>query len=278
MFLTLDTRSRCGTALAIVLIAALTGCGCGGDSAQAAGTPIAAVAAAAPSAADSNTKPSGDTDQTSAAPAADPQLTPLTGDDIEFYLDVMRAAAERVRHPTAQDLEALRQQQAFADNANSAAQSNATQEAAAEAAAVKAQAAIAAAMKSGDEAQIRAASAQMQAQLQSAAAAIKPVAMPDPATMNLALNLGNGQADRQIVAERHLDAQRYERVASAIEEIIVPPGTAVGDCDDCAGDLSAEQRQREKTHQAALARNRKTLEPHRAEIQSLQDVVRKGKT
>ena len=93
------------------------------------------------------------------------------------------------------------------------------------------------------------------------------------------MNLGNGQADRQIVAERHLDAQRYERVAGVIEEILVPPGTPMADCggSDCGNAPDAEELQREKAHAAGVARNRKLLMPYAEQIRPLQQTVRNGK-
>ncbi|GEM_PF-4110355 len=261
--------------LGIVLVA----CGGGGNSAHTSAN--IAIPAVAPS-------PSGDASASSAnavgdsgsSPAGDPQLTPLSKDDIEFYLDVMRAAAERVQHPTAHDLDALRRQQAFASNAEAAAQSNAAQEASVEAALAKAQAAMTAAMQSGDEAKIQAAAAQQQQALQTATGAIQAVAMPDSTTMNLALNLSNGQADRQIVEERHLDSKRYERVASVIDEILVPPGTPMADCggSGCGDAPDAAELQREQAHAAGVARNRKLLLPYVNEIRPLQAVVRKRKT
>lgn len=47
-----------------------------------------------------------------AAPTpSDGYLVPLTRDDVRLYLDVMRAAAARVRHPTADDMAALQLEQ-----------------------------------------------------------------------------------------------------------------------------------------------------------------------
>lgn len=75
--------------------------GCGHESANAQPTGRSAVVATDATATDSGTSPN-----TSAK--ADWDLIPLTQADVQLYLGVMRAAADRLRHPSATDLAAPR--------------------------------------------------------------------------------------------------------------------------------------------------------------------------
>ena len=50
--------------------------------------------------------------------SGDPQLTPRSTADVQLYLTVMRAAAERVRHPTADDFAAQKRWQTVIANAH----------------------------------------------------------------------------------------------------------------------------------------------------------------
>ncbi len=246
---------------------ALGGCGHGGRN------PETAVSGSQSTASRNSQAASAGSAQASTA-YVDPQLTPLTTVDIDLYLDVMRAAAARVRHPTPADLAAIKQEKDNAAATKAAGKTNAPLMA--KAGAIQKQ--LQAAMQSGDVSRAQALAVAARKQLQATSSSLQVVAPLDPAVSTRAMNLSSGQADLQIVAERHLDADRYGRIVSVIEEIYVPPGTAVGDCGDCRADLSAEQLQHEKVHEAGVARNKELLAPYAGEIRSLQAVVRSGKS
>lgn len=93
------TRQPMMLALLTFFVAALSGCGHDSANAQPAGT--SAVAATDATAADPGTSPN-------ATAKADWDLIPLTQADVQLYLGVMRAAAARLRHPSATDLAAPR--------------------------------------------------------------------------------------------------------------------------------------------------------------------------
>ncbi|MDI3259374.1 MAG: hypothetical protein QJR02_06730 [Sinobacteraceae bacterium] len=158
-----------------------------------------------------------------AAPQTDMQLAPLNGDDVAFYLRVMRAAAERVEHPTASDREA----QSRARNVATQASAGKT-------------------------------------------AILTPA---DQAALMRALLL-QGQADRLIVEERHLDIRRYEAIATAIEAMVPDPAGAFGSGD---GPTAAEPHALtplERKIKAVEAENAEFLKPFVPEIQKLLTVVR----
>jgi hypothetical protein len=146
---------------------------------------------------------------------------PLNADDVAFYLQVMRAAAERARHPTAADRQAQSRASEIANQAN----------------------------------------AGKTAMLTSA----------DQEALMRAMLL-QGQADRLIVEERHLDSARYERIASAIEEVVPDPAGAFGSGDAEGAPSTPSPRQREAL--AVEAKNAELLKPFVPEIQKLLAVVR----
>lgn len=160
--------------------------------------------------------------------SGDPQLTPLSAADVQLYLTVMRAAAERVRHPTADDFAAQKRAQAW------------------------------------------------QTAIANAHGSVVAPTDADLAANDRVLMLNSGQTDILIVLERHLDEDRYSRIADDIEEALPTPGTAVlgcprGDCTDASPVPAAQDR----LYDAAVVRNRKLLAPYRTEINSLETVVRK---
>jgi hypothetical protein len=194
-----------------ILLAAGAGplAGCGGSGAggaHAAGTPVIAAA-----------------DASATSTTTDAALVPLTTDDVQLYLDVMRAAAERLRHPPAADLAARE----LAKQAE-------------------------AKMQQGHPEQVT--SAELEA---------------IDTTGDL-----QGHADRLVVAERHIDNQRYERIVDRVEDAVVPPQfDFTGDGDPGDGHPyvpTAHDRAVAAAHDA----NVKFLAPHRDEIRALQTVVR----
>lgn len=260
-------HSRCLIVSLLLAAAALGGCG------HDAGDPMSAAAASStPATDDAQATPAGGSPASTAH--ADPQLTPLTPADIDLYLVVMRAAAARVRHPSAQDLDALRQQQAYESQAEADSRADAPAMAAMDARQKAVQAALDDAMQSGDYSKVRALAAEQVKATGKAAASLELATPPDDATTARATHLRDGQADLQIVDERHLDADRYQRIVDVIEEALPPPGAFFGDCGGCQGKPDAAELQREKAHAAGLARNRETLAPNAAEIRALQAVVR----
>jgi len=240
--------------------------GCSGGTSAAAGAPPSSVAVSA-----ATGSASGGGSNTA---WSDPQLVPITKDDIDLYLAVMRAAAARVRHPTAQDLDALRQQRDYEAESEADTRADAPAMAAMDARQKAVQAALDEAMQSGDYSKVRALSAEQAKATGKAAASLELATPPDDATTARATHLRNGQADLQIVDERHLDADRYQRIVDVIEEALPPPDAFFGDCGGCQGKPDAAELQREKAHAAGLARNRETLAPDAAEIRALQAVVR----
>lgn len=99
------TRHRHATvvALAALMFGALSACGSGAMGTQSADKQAASApttAASNPAAADAAAPSDTPADKT------DWPLVPLTQADVQLYLSVMRAAAERVRHPTAEDIAA----------------------------------------------------------------------------------------------------------------------------------------------------------------------------
>lgn len=252
----------------LLLVASLDGCGHSGKGASAANAGTASNA--------------GSTSALATAahtPAVDLQTAPLGKADIELYLEVMRAAADRVQHPTAADLEAIRQQQAFESNADAVASANAPAEATAEAQQQRLQAEVEAAMKAGELDKARALVMQQAKLAQNTAHAPAAVQMPDADSFQRATDLTHGHADRVIVRERKLDEDHWDNLVDLIEEIFPPPNAVIGDCDaDCAPQLTPEQQLRERQHEAVLPRDRALLAPYAEQIRKLVAIVRKGKS
>lgn len=151
------------------------------------------------------------------------QRVPLTQADVQLYLDVMRAAAERLRHPSAADL-----------------------------AAPKLAKAAAAKMQQGHPERVTTAEDQ---------------------AIDLAGTL-QGHADDLIVADRHIDAERYSHIVDRVEDAVVPPQFDIGA--DGGEPLSTPYvpTARDRAVAATRAANIKLLAPHRKEIRALQSVVR----
>jgi hypothetical protein len=189
---------------------------------------------------------------------------PLRADDIALYLSVMRAAADRVRHPTAADRAAIQRTKADAAANSKLAAANQPIEAELSAAMQASQAAA----RRGDFDAARAAQTkaiQLGKQLR------QPV-LDEPAA-DIASAFQSGQADRLIVQERHIDSDRYDRIVSRVEDAVPNPYAAVGSGD--GGDvMTAAQRQAEAKYEAALATWREQLASDRSEIAALEKVVR----
>lgn len=220
--------------------------------------------------------------------AGDEMLAPLTADDIQLYLSVMRAAAARVQHPSPDDLAALQQFKSHEAAENAATKANAANQAAQDAIDAKFQPKLEAAMKaaesSGSGSALMAVVAEQNKE--KSAYPLREVPALDDAVFDRAQNFTSGHADLQIVSERHLDQTRYGHVSDEIQAIIDPfpqgPGTD-GRCDDCGPTTAAgwaryhKQQAYAKKVGAMMAHNRKTLAPYAAEIGSLQLAVRKVK-
>lgn len=199
-----------GTIVAMLLAVLVLGCGKAPGAA-----PLAETAAAQTS---SDGGPAQDSSE-----QTDMQLVPLNGDDVAFYLRVMRAAAERVAHPTAADRQA----------------------------------------------QSRAASVASQAN-----AGKTPILAATDQDALMRSMLLQGQADRLIVEEWHLDARRYEAIASAIEAVVPDPAGAFGSGDAPADATPHTPTPLERKIQAVEAQNAQFLKPYVPEIQKLLTVVR----
>lgn len=263
---------------ALALTALLAGCGNTG-SAAAAKAAASTLAAVDSTDAASDSAKGGDVGPN--VPYVDPMLTPLSRADIDLYLGVMRAAAARVQHPPVGDLDAIRELKAYNARVAATAEANAPAQARFEARQKKLQDDMTAAMQSGDMDKVKALAAEQMkqgqalGQLQSA----EQVTPLDDETTTLAMNLSDGQADEVIVRERHLDADRWDRLVSVIEEIYPPPGTALADCGgDCAPQLTPEQVRQQHEHDAGVVRNRKILAPYAQQIHSLEAIVRARKS
>lgn len=198
-----------------LMLGLLGGCGHGSAAAPATATPTHAIA--------STSAASGTDDQPPASRnPIDWYLVPLTPADVQLYLSVMRAAAERVRHPTAADIAAPKL--------------------------------------------IESAEAKMQRGHPEA------VTAEEDAAIDLAGTL-QGQADQLIVAQRHIDVERYGHVVDRVEDAVVPPGmdfVADGDPSSTPYVPTTHDRAVEATRNA----NIKLLAPYRNEIRALQTVVR----
>lgn len=201
---------------ALIVLSGLALAGCGDESATpaTADTPVIATAnaaendTAAPSSAETRT--------------TDWALVPLTQGDIQLYLSVMRAAADRVRHPPASDLAALALEQSAMKK-----------------------------MQDGHPEQITQAEVDVE---------------------DLTTEL-DGHVDDLIVADRHLDADRYARIVDRVEDAVVPPQEDfVGDGDPSTTPYIPTAH--ERAIEAAHAANVKTLAPFRKEIRALEAVVR----
>lgn len=150
-------------------------------------------------------------------------LVPLTDADVKLYLEVMRAAADRLRHPPASDLAAPKLAEA--------------------------------------------AEAKVQSGHPESVTAVESQAIELVGTLQ-------GHADDLIVADRHIDAERYSHIVDRVEDAVVPPQFDINA--DGGEPLAtpyvptAHDRAVEATRNA----NIKLLAPHRSEIRALQSVVR----
>jgi hypothetical protein len=252
---------------ALALATMLGGCGGGTAAADDAAPSIAAVSAPATSGGGGSN-----------VPWSDPQLAPIAKADIDLYLDVMQAAAERVRHPPAGDLDAIRALKAYNARAAADTEAAAPAQARAEAEQQRLQDEMTAAMQSGDMARLKALAAQQVSETAARQNAIHLATPPDDATYALASDLIDGHADKVIVRERHLDADHWDRIVDVIEEAVPPLDTPVGDCGDadCAPKLTDEQLRREHEHEIGVARNRKILAPYEKQVHLLEAGVREG--
>ncbi len=190
---------------------------------------------------------------------------PLTQADINLYLTVMRAAAERVHHPTAADLAAI--QRAKTDEAaqNKAAAANKPVMAKINAAMQASQAAF----QHGDPDAARAAQATVGKEM-----ALVQTPTIDEHADDLAQAFRSGQVDELIVKERHINEDLYDGIVDRIEAAMPSPYAAFGD--GGGGDvMTSEQRKAAAEYEAALARWRRELAPYRSEIEALEKVVRK---
>lgn len=259
---------------ALTLAMLLCGCGSGGPAAKGAAPSITATTAAS-----APTISADASDSKSKVPYTDPQLMPIAKADIDLYLDVMQAAAARVQHPPAGDIAAIREWKAYLAKATATSEANAPAQARMEAEQKQLQAQMNAAMQSGDMDKLKALAAQQVQQGQALSQSMQTVTPPDDATSQLAMNLGSGRADEVIVHERHLDADRWDRLVDVIEEIFPPPTAINGDCGgNCTPQLTADQLRREHEHAAGVARNRRILAPYAKQIRALETSVRDGKT
>lgn len=254
----------------LVLAVLLVACGSGTTAAEDAAPAIAAVSAPIDSTNGGDSGPK--------VPYVDPMLTPIAKADIDLYLDVMGAAAERVRHPPAGDLDAIRELKAYNAKAAADTEAAAPAQARAQAEQQRLQGEMTAAMQSGDVDKLKALAAQQVKETAARANSTHLAIPPDDTTWDLANDLLVGHADKVIVRERHLDADRWDRIVDVIEEAIPPATAAVGDCGDadCAPKLTDEQLRREHEHEAGLARNRKILAPYTKQIHALDTIVRGG--
>lgn len=252
---------------------------------RSADSPADGVAGGAATKGASDNPRSAATADTNGGNTGDEMLTPLTADDIQLYLSVMRAAAERVQHPSPEDLAALQQFKSHEAAEKAAAKANASNQAAQEAIDAKFQPKLEAAMKAaesgGNGSALMAVVAEQNKE--KSAYPLREVPPLDDAVLDRAQNFTSGNADLQIVSERHLDQARYSHVSDEIQAIIdpFPQGPSVdGHCDGCGPTTAAEwaryhkQQAYAKKVDAMMARNRKALAPYAAEIGSLQLTVR----
>lgn len=199
----------------------------------------------------------------------DPMLTPLSPDDIQLYLRVMRAAAERVRHPTAADRAALQHKRQWNTSTDA---SVPKLEAAAEASQANNMATmqkIMAAVNKGDYTSAQAAAATANAHQ----TVPPPTIAEPPADIQLAWSL-DGHADDIIVAAQHIDTDRYARIVDVIEYIVVPPqDDFIADGGGTIGTPCIPTAQ-SRAIDAAEARQRTLLQPYRDQIRALEAVVR----
>lgn len=290
-------RNRISLVLLALCIGSLNGCGHAANDASAphanagSGSPDQALAdrtmdAGTPDATSPDSKSESAQAGTDAAPQVDESLMPLSPDDIQLYLTVMRAAAERVRHPTPEDLAAIQQVKTHDAAEAAATKANATNQAARDAIDARFQPQLDAAMKaaasSGNGSVLLAAVAEQNKE--KSAYPLQQVPSLDSDVQLHAFVLGQGEADSEIVTERHLDETRYGHVKDVIENIIDPnpAGPSIdGRCDGCGNGISAAEWAKRKAQakkiSAMKARNSQALAPYAAEIRSLQQVVRKGK-
>ena len=193
--------------------------------------------------------------------------TPLSSNDVQTYLSVMRAAAERVQHPTAADLAA--QQRAKAQAAT--AESFSAQAQKASVAAETAQKAMMDAAQRGDFAKAKALAAQ----------ALPPPPIPASVSESPAeqaadmdwMSISGGSADEVIAEQRHIDTAHWSDIERAVEDAVPSPNTAYGEGDG-GYTPTAQERKAEAESEALIAQNKKTLAPHVAEIHSLEITVR----
>lgn len=205
---------------------------------------------------------------------------PLSADDIDLYLSVMRAATAVVQHPTAADLaERQRVKAEGVANAKAAAadqQQNGAARASADAANQKFIAAMQAAQKSGDYSAV-AAAANAAASANGAIAATQ-VSMPpeqnaaQQAESMRVMEMDSGMADAVIVDERHIDSDRWDCISRKVEDAVPGPDDFIADGDPMV--LTAQQRLDEARYEAQVAANKALLARYVAEIHALEKIVR----
>jgi hypothetical protein len=200
--------SRRNAAVLAVLLCAAMVSGCGHSANSESG-----------GAADSGTPAGGSSDSAAEQAAAKTlKTTPLTEADIDLYLDIMRAAADKITNATGQDRAALDL------------------------------------MKQVNSGKINGAMTPDQAALLAHAAQL-------------------AQVDEQIAAQRGVQP-RYDAIRGVIEGLV-----GIQACTSCSGDggtqaASAAQQQEWAAEEAVLKTDLAMLQPHSAEITSLQKQVR----